>query len=140
VNKITTIKERIRQFAEKQNITKELFFSSIGMTSANFRGNKLNRPINSDAIEKLVSVYPNVDLHWLITGEHKKEVVDALNESAAVYKKETITSDILALRNGQEIIMRQNAEILEKLNRGILKDLIKAEKDSVGKSKTNKER
>jgi hypothetical protein len=52
VNKVSAIKERIKQFAEKQDVTKEFFYTSIGQTSANFRGDKLFRPIHPDRITK----------------------------------------------------------------------------------------
>jgi len=58
VNKVSNIKERIKK---------------IGVTSANFRGKKLETGVNADLIEKIVSLYPDVNLHWLITGEQKKE-------------------------------------------------------------------
>ncbi len=72
MNKVSTIKDRIKYLAEKQESTLEDFFKSIGQTSANFRGDKLLRPINSDVIDKIVSIIPDVNLHWLITGQEKK--------------------------------------------------------------------
>tara|TARA_R110002073_G_scaffold313380_2_gene485270 strand:+ start:40271 stop:40651 length:381 start_codon:yes stop_codon:yes gene_type:complete len=70
-NKFTTIKERVVQVAEKQSITKEKFFASIGMTSANFRGRARETPLNSSAIVNIITKYPETDLHWLLVGETK---------------------------------------------------------------------
>lgn len=67
-NKFTTIKERVVQIAEYQNESKESFFSNIGMTSANFRGKAKETPLNSNAIENIITKYPTINLHWLITG------------------------------------------------------------------------
>ncbi|MDO6813789.1 hypothetical protein [Tenacibaculum soleae] len=72
MNKITNIKERIKEFAENTGENKELFFEKIGATSSNFRGKKLNTGVNADLIEKIVTLYPDVNLHWLITGEKKE--------------------------------------------------------------------
>ena len=69
VNKITNIKQRVVQFAEKQSISKEEFFKRIGMTSANFRGKAQNSPLNSSTIENIISEFPEINLHWLVTGK-----------------------------------------------------------------------
>jgi hypothetical protein len=69
VNKFTNIKERIMYFVENQNIKKSDFFNKIGVTSANFRGLAQKTPINSNAIENIITNYPEINLHWLITGK-----------------------------------------------------------------------
>lgn len=63
------IKERIIQFVDLKGITKESFYSKIGMTSANFRGKAKETPINSTAIENILSEFPDLNLEWLITGK-----------------------------------------------------------------------
>ena len=71
VNKFTNIKERVMEIAEKQPMTKEKFFESIGMKSASFRGNAKNTGLNSKYIAKIIAKYPEVDLYWLVTGEDR---------------------------------------------------------------------
>ena len=68
MNKITKIKERIRYIADIKKIKKEEFFNQLGISSANFRGDKIDRPINSDTIENLITLYPDINPHWLLTG------------------------------------------------------------------------
>lgn len=63
------IKERILQFIELKGVTKERFYENIGMTSANFRGKAKETPINSTAIENILSEFPDLNLEWLITGK-----------------------------------------------------------------------
>lgn len=63
------IKERIIQLIEYKGIPKEKFYTKIGMTSANFRGESKKRPINSNAIENILTVIPDVNTEWLITGK-----------------------------------------------------------------------
>ena len=68
-NIFTNIKERVMEVAERQSITKGEFFSSIGMTSANFRGKAKDSPLNSNAIVNIITKYPDTDLHWLLFGD-----------------------------------------------------------------------
>jgi repressor LexA len=68
-NKFTKIKYRVLQIAEHYRINKENFFKRIGMTSANFRGNAKETPLNSNAIENIIANYPEINLQWLLTGE-----------------------------------------------------------------------
>lgn len=72
------IKERISQLLETKSIPKEAFYQKIGMTSASFRGKAKETPINSNAIENILSEIPDVNLEWLLTGKGemvKKEKV-----------------------------------------------------------------
>lgn len=65
------IKDRMIEFIDSKGIVKERFYDMIGMTSANFRGNARNSPINFKAIKKMIENFPDLNLHWLITGEGK---------------------------------------------------------------------
>lgn len=62
------IKERILQIAENKGIAKPLLCKNIGSTYGNFTGVNKNRPINSDFIANLLSIYPDVSAEWLLTG------------------------------------------------------------------------
>lgn len=64
-----TIKERVMQILEYKGIAKENFFTQIGMTSANFRGNARFTPLNSNAIANIFAIIPDLNLVWLITGQ-----------------------------------------------------------------------
>lgn len=67
-NKITNIKERILHIIEYHNDTRENFFQKIGMTYGNFKGSQRNRPLNSDAVANILSIYTDIEPEWLITG------------------------------------------------------------------------
>ena len=91
MKKVSNIKERIKVFAENTGENQDVFFEKIGVTSANFRGKKLQTGVNADLIEKIVSLYPDIDLHWLITGkrqETEKESFVLVNEPAENYINE----------------------------------------------------
>ena len=78
-NKFTKIKERVLTLPKKHGISKEAFFDSIGMTSANFRGKAKQTPLNSNAIVNIISKYPDTDLYWLLNGVVKFETEDVIN-------------------------------------------------------------
>ncbi len=80
-NKFTNIKERVVKIAEKQPIKKKYFFKSIKMTSANFRGNAKNTPLNSTTVANIIAEYPETDLYWLITGTPQKTSFSDINTS-----------------------------------------------------------
>lgn len=63
------IKERIIQLLEYKNIPKEDFYVKIGMTSASFRGSAKKSPLNSNAIENILSEISDVNPIWLLTGQ-----------------------------------------------------------------------
>jgi len=68
-NKFTTIKKRCNYISENYEVSKSAFYKKIDMSSGSFRGNAINTPLNSNAIEKIIANYPQINLHWLITGK-----------------------------------------------------------------------
>lgn len=67
--KITNIKERILQITDFKGIAKEHFFEQIGMTYGSFKGKQKETSLNSDAIDKILSIYSDIDANWLLTGK-----------------------------------------------------------------------
>ncbi len=96
VNKITNIKDRIIYFIEYKEIKKGHFFESIGITSANFRGIAKKTPLNSTAIEKIITLYPELNVRWLITGEGS--MLNEGNNEFAELTQEFNTSHHLEVR------------------------------------------
>lgn len=91
--KISNIKERILYFAKNQNISYELFCESIGMTYGSFKGIAKKRPLNSDALETLITKYPQINCEWLLTGKGNMLLNDiststTINESALLEELE----------------------------------------------------
>lgn len=80
----TNIKERILQIANNKGVSYETFLSTVDLKYSNFKGRQKNSGLNSKSIETLISKYPDIDLHWLITGEHKKES-SMVHEPALAY-------------------------------------------------------
>ena len=75
---LAPIKNRIVQFIENQNIEKNKIFENLGVASSNFRGQALFSEISADIVAKILSLYPELDLYWLILGEG--EMIRKINE------------------------------------------------------------
>ena len=72
-NKIHSIKERIKEISIKKGIPIGKYFEELEISSSGFSGEKLKKGVNSDVIQKIICKYPDVDLHWLVTGEQENE-------------------------------------------------------------------
>lgn len=87
MDKISTIKENILYFIEKQNISKVNFYELTGITASNFKGSGLKSEIGGDKIVKILSCYPQLNPDWLLTGE------GSMLKSKSLKKPHTIDID-----------------------------------------------
>lgn len=129
VNNFSNIKERILYIAEYYKVSKELFFENIGMTYGNFKGSAKERPLNSDAIVKILSIYTEVDSEWLLTGKGemlKKEdpEIYVSEESRHVFNRgypipeKNLSTEIEKLSEINERVVKENklqAKVIEGL-------------------------
>ncbi len=101
-NKFTNIKVRCLQFAEYQKISKETFCKMIGQTYGNFKGKNKNTPLNSSTIENILSLFPGINLTWLITGEGEMLKSDADERPSAeptiIYKSDPRDTEMIELQ------------------------------------------
>jgi hypothetical protein len=126
-NKFSLIKERIIYFVENQSIKKKDFFYKVGITSANFRGNAVNTPLNSNTFENIFALYPEINLEWLITGKGNMLKSDVLNNQNNIenidndpkYKDQSNQSLL------QEIENLKNTISLLESERDFLREIIK---------------
>ena len=121
-NKFTNIKDRVVLIAEKQDISKEDFFKSIGMTSANFRGKAKETPLNSNAIVNIITKYPETDLYWLLRGSTKNEANNGahlIEEPNDKYSTECVSCEekekMLVVLQQQIVDLKSDKEDLKKL-------------------------
>lgn len=84
-NKISNIKERIKQVAENKGVPIGKFFKKLGISPTGYTGLKLEKGINSETIQKLISIYPEIDLYWLITGYEQTTPKHTLAEDEETY-------------------------------------------------------
>jgi hypothetical protein len=100
---MTNAKERILYFIESQQINKEYFFEKVGLSYSNFKGIQKKSGLNTDAIVKILSIYPELNVDWLITGNgemlkayskknkiEEPEPVYQLENNITLEQKETI--------------------------------------------------
>jgi phage repressor protein C with HTH and peptisase S24 domain len=104
-NKFSNIKERILYFAKVQGIGYEKFSESIGMTYGNFKGDNKKRPINSDTLENILTVYPDINAIWLLTGHGQmltndisEQSISDLHDSKIIYNKRKTTDAIIEMQ------------------------------------------
>jgi len=65
---ITTIKQRILQFAGYQPDNLEIFFKKIGSTYGNFKGKSKNTALSSDILAVISTSYPELNMDWVLNG------------------------------------------------------------------------
>ena len=70
---ISTIKGRILQFIDFKGITKEEFYRKTEISASNFKGANMKSEIGGDKIVKISTIYPEINLDWLISGEGEIE-------------------------------------------------------------------
>lgn len=90
--KIPLIKERVLQIANNKGVSYIKFCESIGMTYGSFKGKQKETALNSDALDKILSLYPDINPEWLVTGYgdmFKPSGLDIANEDTHVYKLRT---------------------------------------------------
>ena len=67
--KKSNVKEKILQFIDNQEFTKQHFFSSVGLNYGNFTGPSKNASLSSEALGQIISKYPQLNPEWLLTGK-----------------------------------------------------------------------
>lgn len=112
-NKFSNIKERILQIANNQNISYEKFCEKIGVTYGNFKGENKKRPINSNVLENILSVYPNVNPNWLLTGQGKMLI-----------EEDSYIEELISPNNDKEVELLQKQIALLEENKILLQDKI----------------
>lgn len=96
------IKDRILQFIEYKGIKKNRFEVICGLPQRYV--SNIGKTIQSDAIEKIVLNFPDLNLHWLITG----------NGEMVVEQNQDSKSDNLDdLRKEVEYLKEENSKLLD---------------------------
>lgn len=108
-NKITNIKERILQIAEFKGIAKELFFKQIGMTYGNFKGKSKETPINSNALEDIITNNPEINLLWLLTG--KGSMINNVSEKTILKEYECSSNKEDVVVYESKCLIKDNQQI-----------------------------
>ncbi len=78
--KISLIKERVLYISEYKGINRELFFEELGLSYANFKGRQKKTALNSDAIDKILSIHSEISTEWLVQGKGAMLKTEDLSE------------------------------------------------------------
>lgn len=66
---LTNIKERVLQITDYKDITKEKFFTDLGISYGNFKGKAKEKALSSDVLANIVAIHSDIDPEWLLTGK-----------------------------------------------------------------------
>lgn len=83
---LAPIKGRILQLIDYKGVDKIKFLEKNKLSASNYRSKSLYSEVGGDVIAKISSLFPDINVHWLVTGEGKMLLSDV--------KKSNIKSDI----------------------------------------------
>jgi transcriptional regulator with XRE-family HTH domain len=79
--------KRIKQYIDLKGIKISVFEREIGMSNGSFASQlKNDKTIGVDKLEKILRVYSDINIEWLLTGKGSM-LKDTLNEERAPYNK-----------------------------------------------------
>lgn len=82
-----SVKERLKKFIESNNMTVKQFEESI--SASNGYVNSISKSIGIEKLEKIIEIYPNLNIEWLLAGKgtHLKNADNFISEPSANYEK-----------------------------------------------------
>lgn len=89
-------KDRIVEFIENQHITKTEFCLKAGLSNGYLTQNGAVTSIN---LEKIVKAYPDIDLHYLIMGEHIKKIEQPVDNDELLLEINNKIDSVIAGQN-----------------------------------------
>ncbi len=95
------VKARIKSFCETEGITISSFEKKIGV--ANGYVNSISKSIGIDKLVKVLEIFPNINIEWLLTGNGEMYKSKTSNERSDM-------NVLLKEINDREEIIRQQAE------------------------------
>lgn len=100
-----TVKERLILFLKHKNLKPAQFEQAIGASNGYI--NSMRKGLGVDKIEHVRSVFPDLNIEWLITGEGEMLKIDEQNHPASVCKE-----DVAVSREAWEMIKLQTEAII----------------------------
>jgi hypothetical protein len=141
-----TVTERLLQFITDKGISRNAFYTKtgIGNGSLDKKGG-----MNTQSIEKVLEVYPDLNLYWLITGKGertinpaksertKERIEDAPIELLDVYRKLDLLRDKLQETEEELNVERQESRMKDAKISEQLREIINLRQELASKASEN---
>lgn len=106
---LAPIKLRVIQYVEYKGFQKKKYFSELGASDSNFRGDGLKSEVGGEVLAKILSNDENLSSEWLILGvgqmlKQDEHIVSVVKEPGHVYKpksREKVEEQSIPLYNIQ---------------------------------------
>ncbi len=119
-NKLSTIKERILYIIELKGDKKEFFFKKIDMTYGSFKGSAKKRPLNSDAIAKILSIYTDINPLWLLTGKGDILTTKEISDNTHQIHDNKNELEMIRALSAENALLKKEVKELNKKNTELL--------------------
>jgi TolA-binding protein len=143
--KSTLVKDRVLEIARYKGESIEKFLSEIGMTYGSFKGKAKNGALNSTALEKILTLYEDVNPTWLLTGNEEmiKKNENNFKISTPVFEQNDQSERIADLKEhieSQKLTIQMMKETIE-YQKKMIENLESSQNEQAQeKSYTKKER
>jgi len=98
------IKEKILQYVDFMNVTKEKFYKITGISSSNFKGIAAKSELGGEKIVKILTAYPDINPDWLLLNKGSMIRKDPFCREVAEPPPEYVTLKCSSCRSKDEII------------------------------------
>ena len=113
-----TVKDRIIQFIGTQGISNRKFCIEISVSHTYF---SVKGAVSSDILVKILTMYPNINADWLVTGRGKmllnnepEKVENVLNEEREIYGIDYKQKYFSCIERSNELL-EENYRLTQKL-------------------------
>lgn len=124
---ISQVKQRILQYIEIKNITKEKFYQETSLCGANFRGKSAKSELSSDKIAIILRIFPDLDPDWLLLGKGQMLRTDSTTETTSPTQLDNPASN--QLDNPHKHIIELQDKLIKQLEHRV--ETIESENDNL---------
>lgn len=116
-----TVKQRLITFIKYKGLSQGKFEKAVGLSNGFV--NNISKGIGAEKMQRILSVYPELNSAWLLSGEGEM-LIEEKPLHPMVVKAEALLDKLIAsleetIESQKQVIEKQNAEI-ERLQRALL--------------------